>query len=201
MTGAPLDLGPQAHELARLARGVDDTALNRPTPCPDYAVRHLLAHLEGLSAAFRDAARKRFGPTTDTSPDTALPELRPGWRDRLPEVLGELAEAWREPSAWQGTTRAGGVELPGAAAGAVATDELVVHGWDLARATGQEYRPDPAALASAYAFLAETAQGPEEERAAVFGPVVPVPQEAPLVDRAIGLSGRDPRWPDLPPGR
>jgi uncharacterized protein (TIGR03086 family) len=194
MNPALPDLGPQTDELARLARGVDDTALDRPTPCPDYAVRHLLAHLEGLAAAFRDAALKRFGPTTDTSPDSALPELRPGWRERLPQVLGELAEAWREPSAREGMTRAGGVELPGAAAEAVVIDELVVHGWDLARATGQEYRPDPAALRSAHAFLVETAQGPQQERSAIFGPVVPVPDGAPLLDRAIGLSGRHPQW-------
>ena len=194
MTDAIPDLGPQTRELARLARGVDDAVLDRPTPCPDYAVRHLLAHLEGLAVAFRDAARKRLGPTTDTSPDSALPELAPGWRDRLPGVLGELAEAGREPSATEGMTRAGGVELPGAVAAAVATDELVVHGWDLARATGQEYRPDPAALRSAHAFLVETARGPEEERSAIFGPVVPVPGDAPLLDRAIGLSGRDPQW-------
>jgi uncharacterized protein (TIGR03086 family) len=90
------------------------------------------------------------------------------------------------------------VDLPGAVAAMVATDELVVHGWDLARATGQEYRPDPAALRSALAFLTETARGPEEERAAIFGPVVPVPGDAPLLDRAIGLSGRDPRWRSHP---
>jgi hypothetical protein len=28
----------------------------------------------------------------------------------------------------------------------------------------------------------------------VFGPVVPVPDDAPLLDRVIGLSGRDPGW-------
>ncbi|MGW0931336.1 TIGR03086 family metal-binding protein [Streptomyces sp. NPDC002644] len=203
MTDAPPDLGPrtpdmgpQTRELIRLAGAVDDAALDLPTPCPDYAVRHLLAHLEGLAVAFRDAARKDLGATTDTAPDSTLPELRPGWRERLPRVLGELAEAWRDPSAWEGTTRAGGVELPGAVAQAVATDELVVHGWDLARATRQEYHPDPAALRSAHAFLVETAEGPAEERDAIFGPVVPVPHNAPLADRVAGLSGRDPRWPE-----
>ncbi len=36
-------------------------------------------------------------------------------------------------------TKAGGVDLPGEVAGLVALDELVVHGWDVARATGQAY--------------------------------------------------------------
>lgn len=90
-------------------------------------------------------------------------------------------------------TRAGGVDLPAEIAGVVAVDELVIHGWDLARATGQEYAPDRAALDTSYAFLLESA-GEEGDGGDIFGPVVPVPDDAPLLDRAVGLSGRDPGW-------
>ncbi|MFH8803050.1 TIGR03086 family metal-binding protein [Streptomyces sp. NPDC017936] len=185
------DLGPQARIAARLAQGVRDDQLTDGTPCPAYAVRHLLGHLTGLAVAFRDAGRKELGGTTDTAPDAAVPDIGAGWREELPEVLDELADVWREPDAWTGTTRAGGVDLPGAVAGAVAADELVVHGWDLARATGQDYVPDPAALRASYAFLRAAA---EESGGGIFGPVVPVPEDAPLLDRALGLSGRDPGW-------
>lgn len=188
----PLDLGPQTRTIARLARGVSDEQLSGPTPCPEYAVRNLLGHLLGLTIAFRDAGRKDLGPTTDTSPTTALPDIEPGWREALPEVLDELVEAWRDPAAWAGETRAGGVDLPGAVAGAVTVDELVVHGWDLARATGQAYEPDPAALDFTHGFLAAAVDDPS--RGDIFGPVVPVPDDAPLLDRVIGLSGRDPGW-------
>ncbi|MET9389385.1 TIGR03086 family metal-binding protein [Streptomyces sp. NPDC006624] len=191
-TPTTLDLGPQAAVVARLAAGVTDEQLAAGTPCPRYAVRHLLGHLAGLAAAFRDAARKDLGATTDTSPDSALPDIGPGWREELPRVLGELAEAWRDPAAWTGMTRAGGVDLPGEVAGLVATDELVVHGWDLARATGQPYDPDPAALRSCLAFLSASADDPG--RGAIFGPVVPVAPDAPELDRAVGLSGREPGW-------
>ncbi|MGW1672731.1 TIGR03086 family metal-binding protein [Streptomyces sp. NPDC002324] len=189
---APLDLAPQARAVARLARGVRDDQLSDPTPCPQYAVRHILGHLHGLAVAFRDAGRKDLGPTTDTDPQAALPDIGPGWREALPRVLDELAEAWQDPAAWVGETRAGGVSLPGEIAGAVAADELVVHGWDLARATGQAYDPDPAALTATHAFLAASADDPT--RGEIFGPVQPVPDDAPLLDRAIGLSGRDPLW-------
>ncbi|MFD9109741.1 TIGR03086 family metal-binding protein [Streptomyces bottropensis] len=189
---APLDLAPQARAVARLARGVRDDQLSDPTPCPEYAVRHILGHLLGLAAAFRDAGRKDLGPTTDTNPQAALPDIGPDWREVLPRVLDELAEAWQDPAAWVGETRAGGVSLPGEIAGAVAADELVVHGWDLARATGQAYDPDPAALTATHAFLAASADDPA--RGEIFGPVQPVPDDAPLLDRAIGLSGRDPLW-------
>ncbi len=99
---------------------------------------------------------------------------------------------WREPESWSGTTRAGGVDLPGAVAGAVVADELVIHGWDLARATGQEYAPDEGALRMAHGFLA--AAEDKERGEGVFGPVVRVEESAPLLDRALGLSGRDPAW-------
>ncbi|WP_329391621.1 TIGR03086 family metal-binding protein (plasmid) [Streptomyces sp. NBC_01351] len=186
-----LDLGPQARIVARLAAGVTDARLADPTPCPEYAVGDLLAHLAGLAVAFRDAARKNLGPTTDTAPDKAALSLPADWREELPRALGELAEAWRDPAAWTGTTRAGGVDLPGDVMGAVAVDELVIHGWDLARATGQDYAPDQAALHASHAFLLSAV---DDEAGGIFGPVVPVPDAAPLLDRAVGLSGRDPHW-------
>ncbi|MEU9638967.1 TIGR03086 family metal-binding protein [Streptomyces tendae] len=192
-TTATLDLGPQTRILARLADGVRDDRLADPTPCPDLAVRNLLGHLTGLAVAFRDAARKDLGPTTDTSPEASVPDVGPGWREELARVLGELADAWREPDAWTGMTRAGGIDLPGAVAGAVVADELVIHGWDLARATGQEYVPDPAALQAAYGLLAAAAEESDRD-AGMFGTVVPVPADAPLLERAVGLSGRDPGW-------
>ncbi|NGO10457.1 TIGR03086 family protein [Streptomyces sp. HC44] len=191
-TSTTLDLGPQALIVARLAEGVREEQLGAPTPCPEYAVRNLLGHLVGLARAFRDAARKDLGPTTNTDPGSSLPDLQPDWRAELPKLLTELAEAWRDPSAWTGETRAGGVDLPGEVAGLVATNELVIHGWDLARATGQHYAPDEAALQAARDFLAPAADDPDSS--GLFGPAVPVPDEAPVLDRVIGLSGRDPSW-------
>ncbi|MFG3246019.1 TIGR03086 family metal-binding protein [Streptomyces sp. NPDC048187] len=188
-----LDLGPQTRILARLADGVREDRLGDPTPCPGLAVRNLLGHLTHLAVAFRDAAGKDLGATTDTSPGSSVPDVGPGWRDDLAKALAELADAWREPDAWTGTTRAGGIDLPGAVAGAVVADELVIHGWDLARATGQEYVPDTAALQAAYGLLAGAAEESGRDEG-MFGPVVAVPAEAPLLERAVGLSGRDPGW-------
>ncbi|MET8391622.1 MULTISPECIES: TIGR03086 family metal-binding protein [Streptomyces] len=188
-----LDLGPQTRVLTRLADGVREDRLADPTPCPGLAVRNLLGHLTGLAVAFRDAARKELGPTTDTSPEASVPDVGPGWREELAAALGELAEAWRDPEAWTGMTRAGGIDLPGEVAGAVVADELVIHGWDLARATGQEYAPDAAALRAAHGLLAAAAEESERDQG-MFGPVVAVPADAPLLERAVGLSGRDPDW-------
>ena len=193
MTDSIIDLGPQTRVVARLVEGVTDEQLREVTPCPGTAVRNMLGHLLGLSVAFRDAARKDLGVMTDTAPDAGASDIGPGWREDFPKILDGLAEAWRDPAAWTGMTRAGGIDLPGAVAAAVVADELVIHGWDLAVATGQPYEPDPAALRSSYTFLLAAAEDPTGG-GGIFGPVVPVPTDAPLLDRAVGLSGRDPGW-------
>ncbi|MGW5865599.1 TIGR03086 family metal-binding protein [Streptomyces sp. NPDC055239] len=187
-----VDFAPQARLVVGIAEGISDEQLAGPTPCPEYRVRHLLGHVIQLTGAFRDAARKDFGPHLDQNPGSAVPDIGPEWRAALPKLLDELAEAWRDPAAWEGMTRAGGLDLPGGVAGAVAMDELVVHGWDLARATGQAYAPDEASLGVAKGLL--TPQEGDSSGNSLFGAVFPVPDDAPLLDRVIGLSGRDPGW-------
>ncbi|MFE9304183.1 TIGR03086 family metal-binding protein [Streptomyces sp. NPDC006856] len=186
------DLGPAARRITTLLGPVDDGSLDGPTPCPAYAVRELLGHLTGLATAFRDAARKDLGPSTATPPDAALPVLEDDWREALPRRLEEVAAAWRAPDAWTGTTRAGGIDLPGEVAGVVALNELVIHGWDLARSTGQPYAAGEAELRSCEALLAPDADDPD--RGGIFAPPLPVAADAPLLDRVIALSGRRPDW-------
>jgi uncharacterized protein (TIGR03086 family) len=74
-------------------------------------------------------------------------------------------------------------------------DELVIHGWDVARAMGQPYDVDAASLGAVHGFVAQFSEpGMEEARAGLFGPVVEVPEDAPMLDRVIGLTGREPGW-------
>ncbi len=190
MQTTTLDLGPQTAEVARIVAGVRDDQLPGPTPCPDMDVAALLDHLVGLTIAFRNAAEKaaqQGGPRADAA------KLAPGWRTRLPAQLEVLAAAWREPAAWDGTAVAGGVELPAPVMAVVGLNEVLIHGWDLAVATGQEYRPDPAAVRACADMVGDRAGAPDEPDA-IFGPAVPVPAEAPPFDRLLGQTGRDPRW-------
>ncbi|MEU8656363.1 TIGR03086 family metal-binding protein [Actinoplanes philippinensis] len=194
----PLDFDPPVRQIRALLLGVDDRDLAAPTPCPDWTVAALLDHLMGLSAAFTMAARKRAGvPGTDgPPPQPSAGHLSPQWRSRLPVLLADLAIAWRDPAAWTGTALAGGVTLPATAMGAVAMNELIMHGWDLARATEQDYAADPRALEVLVEFLA---QGPADGTPGLFGPRFPVDAEEDLLLRAVGLAGRDPSW--RPPRR
>jgi uncharacterized protein (TIGR03086 family) len=189
-----IDLEPAARRLGALVRAVPDEALDRPTPCPDYRLGDLLDHVGGLALAFRSAATKELGEATGGAPAPDAARLPADWRTRIPEDLLALAEAWRDPEAWTGMTQAGGVDLPGEVAGLVALDELVIHGWDVAQATGQAYEVEPAELEAVRGFVAPMADAPPEQRAGLFGPPVPVPDDASELDRLLGLTGRDPAW-------
>ncbi|MEU8133420.1 TIGR03086 family metal-binding protein [Streptodolium elevatio] len=188
------DFGPAVKLVADLAAQVRDDQLDAPTPCEDYRVRHLLGHLVGLTAAFRDAARKDLGPSTATDPGSTTPDVDDDWRTVLPRQHDELADAWRTPEAWDGMTQAGGLTFPAVLAGRVALNEVVIHGWDLARAIGQEYPADRASLECSFEMLAPSAGADAETRGPLFGPAVPVAADTGLLDRVIALSGRTPTW-------
>jgi uncharacterized protein (TIGR03086 family) len=103
-----------------------------------------------------------------------------------------LASAWHDEAAWNGMTQAGGVDLPAEVAGIVALDEIIVHGWDIAVASGQSFTGEPYLLEAVYGFVQSTVAQNPEGSPGLFGPPVPVPDDAPLVDRLIGLTGRNP---------
>ncbi|TXS07368.1 TIGR03086 family protein [Streptomyces sp. col6] len=192
MDTQPLDLEPAARRITAQLDALDDAALGAATPCPGVTVGALLAHVEGLAVAFRDAARKDLGTTTDHAPSVESGVLEPGWRSTLPAALDEMVAAWRSPDAWEGMTRAGSVDLPGQVAGMVALNELVLHGWDLAKATGQPFDAEDAHLHNSLALLAELGDNPPA--GSPFGPPVPVAENAPLLDRAVARGGRRPDW-------
>jgi len=188
-----LDLGAPATAMTALIERIEDDQLGRPTPCRETTVGQLVAHVLGLSVAFRDAAGKVVGPTTSTPPTSAPPELPQKWRQIAPGRLAELAQAWRDPAAWDGMTQAGGVTMPGAVTATVANNELVLHGWDLAVATGQPFEVARPNLEASWQMVSQTPDTPEA-RQGLFGPVVAVPTDASLLDRVLGGAGRDPQW-------
>ncbi len=210
----PLDFDPPIRRLSALLLGVDDDDLTGPTPCSDWTVAALLDHLIDLSTAFTHAARKHPNPfapakasldTPTDRPDHADVGLDPAgllpvpsaahltqhWRSQLPELLEELAAAWSEPTAWVGTTRIGGVSLPATTVGINAMNELVVHSWDLARATDQEYATDPRIIEKLIQFLAARRTDPSWPGCD--------PGEPTRLEEALRLTGRQPTW--TPPRR
>jgi uncharacterized protein (TIGR03086 family) len=223
MAAKPLvDLYPPVRQLKSLFYGVTDGVLAAPTPCPGWSVGDLLDHLTVLTVMFTQAARK----VTDAPgaaappPDPSSARLHPQWRGRLPAMLEDLATAWADPLAWTGTAQSGGVPMAADRVGILAVKELTLHGWDLAKATGQDFAADPRTLLVLATFLATAQDGsaagrsgpaagqggpaPSRNRPAATrdgpagGTAVPftvdVEDEAALLEQVVGLSGRDPRW-------
>jgi uncharacterized protein (TIGR03086 family) len=190
----------QGHSLVALAatpavaivRAIEPDQLGAPTPCSEYDVRRLLNHLlfwgPPLAGAARDAV---VAPPAASEQEVDL--TGGDWQDRLVGQVDRIATAWGDPDAWEGTTRMGGPDpMPAALIGGMVLTELVVHGWDLARATGQRPQWDGELLDFVYHEVEKTAEYGRE--IGLYGPAVPVPDTAPVLDRTLALTGRDPAW-------
>ncbi|MFG1789985.1 TIGR03086 family metal-binding protein [Nocardia sp. NPDC049149] len=185
------DFEPAATALETVVCGISDEQLTAATPCADTTVRDLLAHVIDLTEAFRQAATKEAvggSVAPDVSPERALAG---DWRARIPAQLKALVSAWREPAAWDGITEAGGVSEQAPVMAMIALDEVVVHAWDLAKATGQPFTATAADLAVLLDMLSTT---PPEGTPGLFGPVVPVPAESSALERVLALTGRSLHW-------
>lgn len=189
---AAADFTPAARALQELLPGVSDEQLGRPTPCERWSVGDLLDHLIGLTYGFRLAAEKAPDPAPGGPGEPAAARLHPQWRSRLPEQLDRMVVAWRAPDAWAGEAAIGGVVLPAPAIGLFGLNELVVHGWDLARATGQPYDPGRQTVEAVHGLVSQQASA--EGTPGLFGPSISLPADAPLLDRVVALTGRDPGW-------
>jgi uncharacterized protein (TIGR03086 family) len=189
-------LDPEAatNELARIVGGVRDDQLLNPTPCPEATLGDLLDHADGLSLAFTMAATKQIPPSGSQGPSADASRLGTEWRTRIPTRLAGLAAAWCEPQAWVGMTEAGGLQMPAEVAGVVALNEVIVHGWDIAVASGQTYRCDDELVAAARSFVQSSVDQNPNGTPGLFGPPVALPESASPLDQLIGLTGRDPGW-------
>ena len=173
------DLGPAVETMSGLVSGVRDDQLDQPTPCQEWTVADLLAHVHQFATVFTQNGRKEPG-----RPPEGLVE---DWREAIPGQLDALDSAWREKSAWEGRVSAGGVEMDAPDNAVVAIEELTVHGWDLARATGQDLRIDNARLDQVDRFFELFGEKP-------FGPAVDAPDGATRLERTVARTGRDPSW-------
>lgn len=108
----------------------------------------MLRHVLGSSALLRAAAEG----TERAAPEPR--QLPADWRDRTWTAIAGLSRAWSLPEAWEGNGRWINGMLPNRLLGTMALTELLVHGWDLAMATGQHHEV-PKELAMTLCQLAD----------------------------------------------
>jgi uncharacterized protein (TIGR03086 family) len=169
--------------------GVSAQETQAPTPCSEFTVRDVANHLLGTLEAMR---RVGAGEPLDREDPwgTNGDNLREQWRDDLSTALTAYATAWSQPEAWEGDAMDGAV--PRQVIGDMGFVEMMLHGWDLARGTGQDVEYDEAAVERALEIM--DAIGEQGRSQGAFGPEVQVDDDAPAFAKVLGRSGRDPEW-------
>ena len=187
----PLDLRPAARQFAALLQGVHDADLDRRTPCDEFSVALLVDHVDKGCRGLATLAGAPLTGADDTADPPDADHLVDGWREAVGEHAVALAAAWSDPAAWDGSSPvAPGVDLPNATWGRIALAELVVHGWDLARATDQRFDLPEDTLRPCLDHLlvfVPTAPVP-----GLWGEPITVPPDAPLCDRMAAAAARRP---------
>jgi len=162
-----------------------------PSPCEEWTAADVLQHVLDMQSAVLTPLGLALSPapTVDTDPRGAFDHARADIQRALadPVVSETTVQTPMGPS-----TFADHVDQ-------VASADLVVHGWDLARALGLEHQIDPAEVEAAWPGVQEMPDimrvpGAFGPGIVVFGPIVDVPDTAPLHERFLGLLGRDPYW-------
>ncbi len=163
--------------------GVGPDSWTNPSPCEEWDARDLVAHVVDVHGMMLRPLDRQLGgePSVAEDPRGAFKAAR----TEVEAVLDDPALAGYEYDGLLGRTTVG------TTIDRFLGFDLVVHGWDLARSTGQDETMDPAEVERIWG-MAESL-GDNLRRSGVCGPEVPVSADAPLQDRLLGLLGRDPR--------
>jgi uncharacterized protein (TIGR03086 family) len=183
-------LGKAMGQLGSLIEQVRPDQATLPTPCSAWDVRALVNHIVYDARMFADTAQGL--PRPPAGEDL----IDDDWPKAYDAAAGELLEVWRRPGATEGTIALPQGEVPRTWRLGQQLANFAVHGWDVAKATGRSTDLDPDVGRLALAWGRENLK-PEfrgdEESGKVFGPEVPVPDDAALYERLAGFFGRDPR--------
>jgi uncharacterized protein (TIGR03086 family) len=121
-------------KLREIGAGIDPNQLDGPSPCDDFTVAGVLAHMTGLASGFAPMFRGEEQPGGDsTSGDTMA---------RFDVAMADLLEAVQSPGALDRTIHTPGGPMPGATFARLVAFDGLVHGWDLATSTGQRWDLD-----------------------------------------------------------
>jgi uncharacterized protein (TIGR03086 family) len=178
-------------DLAPIVSGITPEQLDNPTPCTELDVAQLRDHVVGwldtFAAGFADPGGQapRAGLDGYQAPPDAAAEV---------QAAAATLDAAIRGGATARPLRLGESAMPGEMALSMILWEYQVHGWDLARATGQPWSPPAAAAEESLAFAPNMLTPDYQGEGKAFAPRIPVAADAPPFDRLLGLSGRDPGW-------
>ena len=178
MTEAAEQYRRRADTFERLIAAAPPERWERPSPCHGWTARDVVAHVVDYSAkVLREKAGIREGPSFE-APDDPLAAFR-ATRAVVERLLEDPATP---PKVVTHLVWSLSFDLP-------------QHGWDLAKATGQDATMDADEVELLWGSLTGDPRSWDWQRASGwYGPPIAVPGDAPLQDRVLGRLGRDPTW-------
>jgi uncharacterized protein (TIGR03086 family) len=177
-----------ARVVAGAAKAANSNTLEQATPCTDWDLRTLLNHM--ILWTSYSAERRAYGESVAEELMSKDFTAEPGYAQAYQAQIAKAVDAWSKPEAWEGDRNVMGSGTPAADIAAMLIAEMVLHGWDIAQATGQDYHCDDAVARNVLKTV--EAQGELFRQYQGFAAIVPVPADATALDRALALSGRDP---------
>jgi uncharacterized protein (TIGR03086 family) len=174
-----------AGSFSDVAAAVPPNAWDNPAPCEGWAARDVIGHLVAWVPSIIGQSGYRI-PLTTAAADDPLG----AWNELATGLLALL----EDPDVAETSFDAGppGVMTVETAIDRLVTGDVLVHTWDLAKATGQSVRLDSVMSAQ----MVEGMQTIDEllRNSGHYGPKVPAPEGADAATRLIAFTGRDPNW-------
>lgn len=180
------DYAARGERFARVLDGADGR-WDSPSPCAGWDARAVVRHVIETERELLE----RHGLAVPPAPDLGAGPTGPvaaAWRAHLAATVAVLTDdvLARTYDGFFGPTTIGATLRD------FYTWDLLVHGWDVARATGQPHVISDADAAAHDA--AADGWGDALYAEGICGPAVEVPADASPGDRLLGRLGRDPGW-------
>ncbi|MEP7022683.1 MAG: TIGR03086 family metal-binding protein [Actinomycetota bacterium] len=175
----PLQVAEAALAACQLVlRGAEASREAKVASCPEFTMAQLAEHLLGSVTSLGGAAGAQF----PTGADPARP-----METAIADAAQPALEAWTRRGL-DGTVSVGGMELPATIAASILGIEFLVHAWDFAQVTGQQFTV-PDLVVQHVLDAARTIISPGF-RAGRFADEVPAGPDAGLLDRLVAFTGR-----------
>lgn len=170
----------------RLVQGIGADQWEQSTPCSKWNVRQLVTHTAGVMANFANGAANQ--PPAGNPDDYDLGE-NPG--DTLAQLSARNVAAWTERGELESNISLGDNEFPGMVGISINMLDAYVHGWDIAKATGQEAMLDADLCGNLLEFSKQAVPAAPRE-GDNFHAVVETGDGASAQDQLLAYLGRQP---------
>jgi uncharacterized protein (TIGR03086 family) len=170
--------------------------LGRPTPCAEWTLADLLAHMTAQHRGFAAAARGRGGDPAAWQVRPLGPDPATDYADAAEDVLAAFAEPGLPDREFELPEFQPVSHFPAAQAICFHLIDYVVHGWDVARSLGLDYRLAPEVAAPALQIALSVPDGDNRLTPdAAFRPALATSEDADPLHRILAALGRSPEWP------